>query len=48
MRVTGTTDVAEIAAVIAAVSSVRSRDVVPSAYETWRRRRVAALRANGS
>jgi 2-polyprenyl-6-methoxyphenol hydroxylase-like FAD-dependent oxidoreductase len=42
--VTGTTDAAEIAAVLAAVTSALSRTPEPSRYESWRRRRVAALR----
>jgi hypothetical protein len=49
MKVTGTTDVAEIAAVLAAVSSARGRPAAPSPYEHWRVGRIAALRgsANG-
>lgn len=45
-RVTGTTDVAEIAAVLAAVSSARSQAVSPelSGYERWRRGRLTAMR----
>ena len=37
VRVTGTTDPAEIAAVLAAVSSARARQPQQSAYERWRR-----------
>jgi hypothetical protein len=44
IRVIGTTDPAEIAAVLAAVSSTRLRDPQPTTYERWRRQRVAALR----
>ncbi len=44
VRVTGTTDPAEIAAVLAAVSSARVRQPEQSAYERWRRGRVAAVR----
>jgi hypothetical protein len=50
MRVTGTTDAAEIAAVVTAVSSARARVPKPSPYERWRTTRVAVLRRslNGS
>ena len=50
LRVTGTTDAAEIAAVVAAVSSARAGAPQPSAYERWRTGRVAVLRKslNGS
>jgi len=50
VRVTGTTDPAEIAAVIAAISAARvggADTATPvSGYEQWRQRRVAALRAS--
>lgn len=47
-RVAGTTDLTEIAAVLAAVSSALSRQESPrpSGYELWRRGRVGALRAS--
>ncbi|HZZ97401.1 MAG TPA: hypothetical protein VFE19_10305 [Jatrophihabitantaceae bacterium] len=44
VRVTGTTDPAEIAAVLAAVSSARAEQPQQGAYERWRRARVTALR----
>ena len=44
LRVTGTTDPAEIAAVLAAVSSARARQPEPSGYERWRQTRLAAVR----
>jgi hypothetical protein len=44
LRVRGTTDPADIAAVVAALSSARSDRPEPSAYERWRAGRVAALR----
>jgi hypothetical protein len=43
MRVTGTTDAAEIAAVVTAVSSARAHAPEPSPYERWRTARVAVL-----
>jgi hypothetical protein len=44
VRVTGTADAAEIAAVLAAISSAWARVPERSAYERWRIARVAALR----
>jgi hypothetical protein len=48
LRVTGTTDLDEIAAVVAAVTVRSGGDVVPSSYERWRHGRLAALRASRS
>jgi hypothetical protein len=45
LRLSGTTDAGEIAAVVAVVASALARDVPPTAYEKWRRGRVEALRA---
>ena len=44
VRVTGTTDPAEIAAVLAAVSAASRSQPQPSGYERWRRQRIEALR----
>jgi hypothetical protein len=45
LRVIGTSDPAEIAAVVAALAG-RGGEVSMSAYEQWRQRRTAALRAS--
>jgi hypothetical protein len=45
VRVTGTTDPADIAAVVAALAG-RGSEAPVDAYEQWRRRRTAALRAS--
>ena len=45
VRVTGTTDPAEIAAALAALAG-RSEAPLITVYEQWRRRRTAALRAS--
>ena len=44
VRVTGTTDPAEIAAVLATVSAASRSAPQPSGYELWRRGRIEALR----
>jgi hypothetical protein len=44
VHVIGTTDASEIAAVLAAVTAAAARRAQPSAYERWRKDRVAAVR----
>jgi hypothetical protein len=48
VRVTGTADPAEIAAVLAVVSATRSRAGRTSSYERWREARITALRTSDS